>query len=400
MRIHCLLLLAIFFPATQGDAQSGTSAPIQVSSAYSWLSNSFNGVPGARHALSGWNAGIAFQQWHRLRFRFDYSMYRGSNLGAPQHAFFIMGGGQYEARIRRERFYALALVGEGGLDGKWFKADTTGFRHGNSGTTASLAEFLGGGADTPISRHFAFRVEGGVQHSNFVPIEPSPQSLPYHPAGIPNYFGRLSAGIVWMPRESAVRPAPASASRAPVDSEVIFEALSSFGHFHIFADSWWSYLSAGGVEYDRHSWGHVIGAQVDYSAGILPVVILRQPSKTDIWGDPLSRSLKTIPGIGVFPLGVRLIWFHQARLEPYYIFKAGMTGYTQKTFSQFASYENFGLDQSVGMEFRLTGRTGFRAGFGILHQSDGFVVPSNPGLDEMNWNVGLVYRPGRPRAQN
>jgi len=393
MRTQSLLLLALFSASAGGVAQTRPSPPLQVYAGYSWLSNSFNGVPGARQPLNGWNAGVAFQQWHHLRFKLDYSMYRGTNLGAPQHAFFLLGGGQYGVALHRERFFAQALVGEGGLNGTWFKANSDGYKNGNTGMIASFAEYLGGGIDTPVARHAAIRIEGGVQHSNFDPIEPDPRSQPYHLDGIPNYFGRFSVGMVWLPRlGSSVRPA----ARIPVESELIFEGFQSLGHFHIFANSWWSYLSSGGIEYDRHSWGSFIGARVDYSAEILPVVILRQPSRTDIWGNRRSNTFEIVPGVGILPIGMRLLWLDGKRLEPYYLIKAGMTGYTRKAFSQFAAYENFALDQSVGMEYRLSGRIGFRTGFGVFHQSNGFVVPSNPGLDEMNWNAGISYQLGRP----
>jgi hypothetical protein len=233
-----------------------------------------------------------------------------------------------------------------------------------------------------------------VQHSGFEPIEPDARgSQPYHLNGIPNYFGRVSAGVVWIPRTEPA--AESSSARRPVESEIVFEGLNSVGHIHIFANSWWSYLTTAGVEYDRHSWGNFLGARVDYSGEILPVLVLRQPSKTDIWGNRRSRTLETVPGVGVYPIGMRLMWNDGGRLKPYYEIKGGMTGYTKKTFSQFASYENFSLDQSVGMQIGVTSRTDFRTGFGILHQSNGFVVPSNPGLDAMNWNVGIAYHLGK-----
>jgi hypothetical protein len=383
------------------SAQTESRIPFQIHGGYSRLSNSFNGIPGSEKALQGWDASAALPDWHHLRFKLDYSMYRGNNLGDPQHAFFIMGGGQYEATVHHERFYAEALVGEGGLNGTWFKANATGYKSGNTGTTASLAEFLGGGIDTPVGRHAAIRVEGGVQHSNFVPITLPPLSVPYHLNGIPNYFGRLTVGMVWLPRlGSAVWPTPESSSRTPVESELIFQGLNSVGHFHIFADSWSSYLSTGGIEYDRHSWGKFIGARVDYSAEILPVMILRQPSKTDIWGDRKSKTFESVPGLSISPIGMRLLWLDGKRLKPYYVIKGGMTGYTKKAFSQYASYENFSLDQSIGIQLRLSDRIDFRAGFGVFHQSNGFVVPSNPGLDEMNWNAGLSYHLGRSRPAN
>jgi hypothetical protein len=103
---------------------------------------------------------------------------------------------------------------------------------------------------------------------------------------VPNYFGRFSAGLVWIPRPgSAVRPA-VPATPVPVESEIIFEGMNSVGHFMIFANSWRSYLSACEIEYNRHSWGTFIGARLDYSAEILPAIILRQPTITDVWGKP------------------------------------------------------------------------------------------------------------------
>jgi hypothetical protein len=375
-------------------ATGNSSPPFQIYGGYSWLSNSFNGVKGPAQPLNGMNAGIAFPEWRHLRIQLDYSLYRGSNLGDPQHAFFILSGGQYGGTFHRERFYAEALAGEGSLNGTWFSTANAGFRNGNTGTIASFAEFLGGAIDTAIGQHTAFRVEGGVQHSNFDPITPANEKgVPYHLAGIPDYFGRLSASIVWIPRlGSEFRP---PTERRPVESELVIEGLHSIGHIHLFSDAWWSYLDLGGVEYDRHSWGRILGADVDYSGEFLPVIILRQPSKTDIWGDPLLRTHETVPGIGILPIGARIIWFDGARVAPYYVIKAGMTGYTKKAFSQFASYQDFALDQSVGIQFRLSGRIGLRTAFGFFHQSNGFVVPGNPGLDAMNLNTGISYRLGR-----
>ena len=396
--VRTLIFAALLSGAAGAAAQREGPPPMQIYGGYSWLSNSFNGVPGSQNALKGWNAGVAFQPWHHLRFKLDYSMYRGTNAGVPQHAFFILGGGQYEATFHRERFFAEALAGEGGLNGNWYVANPSGYKNGNTGMIASFAAFLGGGIDTPVGRHAAIRVEGGVQHSGFEPIEPLPLSQPYHLNGIPNYFGRLSVGMVWLPREgSVVMPNGESSSRTPVESEIIFEGMNSVGHFHIFANSWWSYLSTGGIEYDRHSWGNFIGARVDYSAEILPVVILRQPTETDIWGNPLGAgrtNREVVPGVGILPIGMRLLWLDGKRVKPYYVIKAGMTGYTKKTFSQYAAYENFCLDQSVGMQFRLNDRMDFRAGFGVFHQSNGFVVPSNPGLDAMMYSGGISYRLG------
>lgn len=396
MRIQPFLLMALLSACAIGSAQSQPSPPIQIYGEYSWLSNSLNGVPGAHQSLNGFNAGVAFPRWHHLRFKLDYSMYRGVNLGDPQHPYFIQGGGQYEGSIGRERFYAEALVGEGGANGTWFSTHTAGYQNGNPGSLASLGEFLGGGADTPMGSRIAFRIEGGVQHSNFVPVSPLPKGQPYHLDGIPNYFGRLSAGIVWIPRPGS---SSLDAPKTPPESDLIFETINSIGHFHLYADSWWSYLYMGGVEYDRNSWGRFIGARFDYSGEILPVDILRQPSKTNYWGQPLRQSTTEIaPGIGILPLGFRLLWRDHTRFKPYYVVKSGMTGYSKKAFSHNDSYEVFSLDQSIGFQFRLNDHADFRTGMGMFHQSNGFVVPGNAGLDATEWNAGLAWHLNRGPA--
>jgi Lipid A 3-O-deacylase (PagL) len=396
------LFAALLTSAASAPAQNETSPPMQIYAGYSWLSNSFNGVPGSQKALNGWNGGAVFQPWHHLHFKLDYSMYRGTNAGAPQHPFFIMGGGQYEAAIHRERFYAEALVGEGGLNGNWFIGNSTGYLHGNTGSTASLAEFLGGGIDTPISHHAAIRVEGGVQHTGFSPLRPlSEGTYPYRLDGIPNYFARFSVGMVWLPRlGSEIRPSPEASTRTPPESEIIFEGLQSFGHFKIFAGPGSSYFSNGCIEYDRNSWGRFIGARLDYSADIMPVIFLSQRSKTDEWGNPMSATYETFPGVGIAPIGMRLLWRDGKRFKPYFVAKGGMTGYTRKAFSQNASYEEFSLQQAIGLQLKLTDRWDFRAGLEYFHQSNGFAVPSNPGLDAMTYRGGLSYHLSRARAAN
>ena len=179
------------------------------------------------------------------------------------------------------------------------------------------------------------------------------------------------------------------------ESELIVEGLGSFGHFHIFAYSWWSYLDVGGLEYDRHSWDRFLGARRDYVAEILPVAILRQPSKTDVFGDPLSVDHKVNYGVGISPAGMRLIWRDGKNWKPYYSIKGGLIVFTRKSLSEYASYLNFSLQQSFGVQFKVTKRWDFRMGFSDFHFSNAFMVPSNPGIDEMMYSGGICYHLGK-----
>lgn len=200
-------------------AQTGTTpAPYQFSAGFTALSNSFNGLPGAEQPLLGWNASAAFPAWRNLRFKIDVSAFRGTNLGATQSAYFILGGAQYEHSLgRKERVFAEALVGDGGFNRFWGP-------QGLPAATASFSELLGGGLDTALNPHLALRVEGGMQHTNLALIEKLSYSLPYHLAGLPNYFGRFSAGLVWTPRRGTAaftRVGDEGRRSAPVATELI-----------------------------------------------------------------------------------------------------------------------------------------------------------------------------------
>jgi hypothetical protein len=69
--------------------------------------------------------------------------------------------------------------------------------------------------------------------------------------------------------------------RKRVEQEVIIEGLYSYGNYKIFASGYDMKLFDAGVEYDRHSWGHFLKAQMDYVAEVLPFVLLDRPRCVD-----------------------------------------------------------------------------------------------------------------------
>jgi hypothetical protein len=391
MRNLGLHLIPLLFIPLALAGQSLGSAPYQVNGGYYHLSNSFNGLPGARHALSGWDTGLAFPAWHDLRLKIDFSGLQGESNSAPQHVVFIMAGGQYERFWHGEGIFGQALLGDGRLNQNWGPG-------GHPGMTASFSTVLGGGLDTPISRHFALRAEGDFQYSNFALVQSVAYQLPYEMTGLPNYFGRIAAGMVWMPRMGPAASSDlhqGSLSRSSPQSELVFEDLNSFGHYKVFASGKWSYLHVAGIEYDRHSWGKFAGAQMDYAAEILPVVILIDPVKTDAWGNSQSSAHKMVPGFGFSPVGLRMLWREGRSWEPYFTVKGGLIAFTQKALSRSASYQDFTLQENVGIQFGLRSRWVLRTGLGDFHFSNAFAEPSNPGIDEMNYAVGLAYQVGK-----
>ena len=175
-RISSLIVLLSF--SLSLFAQADPPTHYEIYGGYSLLSNSFNGVPGSRQVLNGWDASIGFPPWRNLRFKIESFGYNGNNLGAQQHAFFLMGGGQYTWHLRNESVFIEGLGGDGGLNRYWGPNQAPG-------EIASFSSILGGGVDTPISRHFAIRVAADYQWENFALIQSVNLTLPYRPPGCP-----------------------------------------------------------------------------------------------------------------------------------------------------------------------------------------------------------------------
>ena len=110
--------------------------------------------------MNGWNASIGVPPWHYIRFVIDVSSYRGTNLGAQENVYYIMGGTQFTSAVRQRVRIPRRLSGEAGINRYWGP-------NGAPGETASFVTLLGGGLDTPISRRLAFRVHAGYQWIEF-----------------------------------------------------------------------------------------------------------------------------------------------------------------------------------------------------------------------------------------
>jgi hypothetical protein len=192
-------------------------------------------------------------------------------------------------------------------------------------------------------------------------------------------------------RDGGIKPTP--------QREIIYEGTASYGNYKVFGAAENAKLYSGGIEYDRELWPNVIRARVDYVTEFLPVLLLSQPTKTDIWGDTLNVARKTVPGAGLTPIGFRMLWRDGRRWMPYFDTKASVLGFTQKALSPAATYENWSFHCTGGVKIKLGRRYDVRLGMlSDLHFSNAFVVRSNPALDVMNIGVGVVYHLNGRRA--
>ena len=189
MTSRFLSLLVVLSLGPMLRAQPETPPKYQIYGGYSFFTNSLNGVPGSHHALNGWDAAVGFPSWHNLRFKIDVSGYSGTNLGGPQKPYFIQGGGEFSHRLGRETVFVQGLGGVGGANNNWGA-------NGSQGETASFTGMMGGGLDSRLTRHMAFRVEGDFQYAYYA-LAQGKNRTPYRIAGLPTDFGRVTSGVVF-----------------------------------------------------------------------------------------------------------------------------------------------------------------------------------------------------------
>jgi hypothetical protein len=184
--------IGFLFLTTTLYAQTDYSRRYQLFGGYSFLSNSINGVSGSQQSLNGYEIAFAIPPWHDLRFKMNMFQYRGTNQGAVEHPYFIMGGGQYGRNVGRDNLFVEAMLGEGGVNADWGANKTIG-------QTASFSALVGGGLDIPFAPRFAFRVQGDYQYAYFkqAASRNPGTGVPVYVSGLPTNFGRFSSGIVW-----------------------------------------------------------------------------------------------------------------------------------------------------------------------------------------------------------
>src|SRR5271166_6656741 len=105
--LGCCLL---FLFAAGLHAQTDFSARYQLYGGYSFLSNSINGVSGSHQPLNGYEVAFAIPPWHHLRYKMNLFQYHGTNLGAAEHPYFVLAGGQYGKNFGKEYAFVEALA--------------------------------------------------------------------------------------------------------------------------------------------------------------------------------------------------------------------------------------------------------------------------------------------------
>ena len=184
--------------------------------------------------------------------------------------------------------------------------------------------------------------------------------------------------------------------KLPVESEISVMGMVPYGDYRLFSATVRCNAWTVGVEYDRHSWGHFLGSQMDYVAEVIPLVFLSQPATSDFWGNATSPNQELVHGIALSPFGFRWLWRSDKAIKPFVIGKLGAIVFEKKAFSPKASYANFNVQAAFGVQIRMTKRVDLRIDpFEFFHVSNGYLAASNPGMDELAMRFGFTYHLGR-----
>jgi hypothetical protein len=184
--------------------------------------------------------------------------------------------------------------------------------------------------------------------------------------------------------------------KQPVESEIAVAGMISYGNYRIFGAAPRCNIWVAGVEYSRHSWGHLLKARVDYVVEVLPFVVLSEPAKADFWGNPESPNQQWVHGVGLSPFGFRFLWRSNRTIKPYMTGKAGVIAFPQKILSPNSSYANFNFQGDFGVQIRMNERVDLRIEpIVYFHVSNGYFAASNPGFDQLGGKIGVSYHLGK-----
>jgi len=201
----------------------------------------------------------------------------------------------------------------------------------------------------------------------------------------------LGLAVLFLVAAPLARPQAVSPV-TPVKSEIQLEGGVSFGNIHLFGFSDNRRIVPVGFEYDRNSFGGLIGARVAYVGEVLPLVLVNEPARYSLNGRALTSDRQWQYGAGISPLGVRMMWRRPGALQPYLIGKGGVLYFKNRVLSPEGTHLQFSAEFGGGVEKAISNRLGWRLGYTDFHFSNANIGRHNPGIDFMEINAGLVIR--------
>lgn len=127
------------------------------------------------------------------------------------------------------------------------------------------------------------------------------------------------------------------------------------------------------------------GPTLTYTADLIPMTRLHipveaRPGAYFLGGTTRTTSLTTY-GIGTYPIGLRLGFRFQQRLQPFIAGQAGVLYFFENVPDERGRNLNFAVGVGGGLQVTLSRQTNMIIGYRYHHLSNGFRGSINPGLD-------------------
>jgi hypothetical protein len=131
---------------------------------YGFLSDSFNDYAEEFSAtpMNGWDAAMTLHAKGTLSISVEAMGFYATNLDASQFEHTVLVGPQWSRRAGKESLFAHGLIGMG-----FINSGAIPFDNSSPSSNVTFAALAGGGLDTPISPHLAWRIEGDYLRCEF-----------------------------------------------------------------------------------------------------------------------------------------------------------------------------------------------------------------------------------------
>jgi len=141
-----------------------------------------------------------------------------------------------------------------------------------------------------------------------------------------------------------------------------------------------------------------VGKDKAYTAGVLPVAVLFEPSEYfyELSGNTYTRRFSpshAVYGVGVTPIGLTADFLRTRKLHPFFQADGGIIASTEPIPANVANATglNFLFDFGGGVQWRLDERHPIKLGYKFLHISNAGTTSANPGVDNNVFYVGFSF---------
>ena len=136
-------------------------------------------------------------------------------------------------------------------------------------------------------------------------------------------------------------------------------------------------------------YGRVLAASknvaFEYTVDVIPVAVLSLKRFTAVPVSPgvftIQESRESVYGAGAAPIGLKLNFRRQKRVQPFVAATGGFLYFTEQVPVAGASQFNFTYDFSGGIQIVNSNRRSFTVGYKYHHISNGYTATFNPGVD-------------------